>query len=72
MQQQKLSLKDMEQAINNFNNSEKLKLMEIIINKLKLKKTSKKINWNELYGLGKGIWDQDAQEYVNSLREDRV
>ena len=29
-------------------------------------------SWNELYGLGKGVWDgQDAQEYVNEMREDR-
>jgi hypothetical protein len=30
-------------------------------------------DWTKLYGLGKGIWNgEDAQDYVNRLREDRV
>ncbi len=30
-------------------------------------------DWAKLYGLGKGIWnDEDAQDYVNRIREDRV
>jgi len=29
--------------------------------------------WEALYGLGKGLWKkEDAQEYVNRLREDRI
>ncbi len=27
--------------------------------------------WEEMYGIGKGIWKNDAQEYVNQSREDR-
>ncbi len=27
---------------------------------------------SEVMGIGKGIWTQDAQEYVNDLREDRI
>jgi hypothetical protein len=31
------------------------------------------LDWKALYGLGKGLWkDEDAQEYVNRLREERV
>jgi hypothetical protein len=31
------------------------------------------IDWKGLYGLGKGLWiGEDAQEYVNLLREERV
>lgn len=30
-------------------------------------------DWAKLYGLGKGIWNgEDAQDYVNRIREDRV
>lgn len=29
-------------------------------------------DWDDLYGLGKGLWnDEDAQNYVERLREDR-
>lgn len=32
----------------------------------------KKLDWKELYGLGKGLWKtEDAQEFVNCLREER-
>jgi len=35
--------------------------------------TQKTLDWSELYGLGKGLWEsEDAQEYVNRLREDRI
>lgn len=31
------------------------------------------LGWTKLYGLGKGIWNgEDAQAYVDRLREDRV
>jgi hypothetical protein len=30
------------------------------------------LDWNELYGLGKGLWEnKDAQQYINKLRKDR-
>jgi len=29
--------------------------------------------WNDLYGMGKGIWrGDDAQDYVNRAREERI
>ena len=28
----------------------------------------KELDWNKLYGLGTGLWKEDAQEYVNRLR----
>lgn len=35
-------------------------------------KTKKNLDWNKLYGLGKGLWKgEDAQEHVNRLRKDR-
>lgn len=33
----------------------------------------RQLDWQGLYGLGKGLWaDEDAQEYINRLREDRL
>lgn len=33
----------------------------------------KELDWNKLYGLGKDLWKgEDAQVYVNRLREDRI
>ncbi|MEJ2165524.1 MAG: hypothetical protein P8X90_08340 [Desulfobacterales bacterium] len=30
-------------------------------------------DWSAMYGIGKGLWEnQDAQDYVNGLREDRA
>jgi hypothetical protein len=29
------------------------------------------LSWEEMYGIGKGVWEIDAQEYVNQLREER-
>lgn len=28
-------------------------------------------DWDEIYGIGSGLWREDAQEYVNKMREDR-
>ncbi len=39
------------------------------LRKVRIPETQAK--WDELYGLGKGIWQEDAQEYVNRIREDR-
>jgi hypothetical protein len=30
------------------------------------------LDWNDLYGLGKGLWKEDAQAYVSLSREDRM
>ena len=52
-----------------------IKLIETLARQLRQKNTSAKqrLNWTELYGLGKGLWvKEDAQEYVNKLREDRI
>ena len=32
---------------------------------------SKGVELGEFYGLGRGLWKEDAQEYVSRLREDR-
>jgi hypothetical protein len=45
------------------------------LSNLRRRRTRKKpvCDWTELYGLGKGLWRrQDAQAYVNRVREDRM
>jgi len=49
-------------------------LLEILARQLKEKSSSARqdLDWSELYGLGKGLWDnEDAQDYVDRIREDR-
>jgi len=48
---------------------------ELIENIIHLKKQTRKENnnWEDIYGIGRGIWKGiDAQDYVNQIREDRV
>ena len=54
---------------------EYIELIERLVHRLHDKRNTPPIqrDWQELYGLGKGLWDgEDAQEYVNRLREDRL
>lgn len=52
---------------------DKIILMEKLIHQLKeeseMQEKSKPCE--ELYGMGKGVWNCDAQQYVNQLREER-
>jgi len=53
---------------------EQLRLVERILHKLRQAGLGEKrdLDWDELYGAGKGLWDgEDAQDYVNRMREDR-
>ena len=70
-----ITLEKIEKEIKRLAPQEQLKLVERII--YQLRKTGlamkKELDWNKLYGLGEGLWKgEDAQEYVNRLREDRV
>lgn len=54
-----------------------LELVDRLVHRLSLREEEhpKKeyLDWRDLYGLGKGLWTgEDAQEYVNRLREDRI
>ena len=54
---------------------EQLRLVERIIHKLRETHIAERepLDWSELYGLGKGLWNgEDAQEYVNKSRENRT
>ena len=73
--QRKLTLEKIEKEAERLTPQEQLKLVERLVHQLM--KTGliikKELDWNNLYGLGKGIWKgEDAQEYVNSLREERL
>lgn len=52
---------------------EKIKLMEKLVHQLKIEKEEleEAVSWDEMYGIGRGIWKVDAQDYVNQIREDR-
>ena len=52
---------------------EHIKLLETLAQQLRKKSNStlKELDWADLYGLGRGLWDkEDAQDYVNRTRED--
>jgi len=68
------TLNKLEKEIEQLTISEQLELIERIIRRIKkIKQTGKPFEWDKLYGIGKGLWeDEDAQEYVNRLREDRI
>ncbi len=53
---------------------EKMQLLEKLIRQLRREEdvAVKRLSWENMYGIGKGIWDGDAQEYVNALREERT
>lgn len=64
-----------EKEIERLSPKDQLKLVEKLT--LQLRKTGttvkKELDWKNLYGLGKGLWKgEDAQEYVNRRREERV
>lgn len=75
LSEKNISLKEMEKNIEKLNPKEQLMLMGKIIQLLEKSSlvTKKELDWKELYGLGKGLWNGlDAQEYVNHLREERL
>ena len=69
------SLERIEKEIERLSPKDQLKLVEKLTHQLR--KTGiavrKELDWKTLYGLGKGLWKgEDAQDYVNRLREDRM
>jgi hypothetical protein len=69
------NLGKIEREVEKLSPQEQLKLVEKLAHKLR--KTGivmkKELDWKNLYGLGKGLWKgEDAQEYVNRLRENRA
>ncbi len=69
-----ITLEKIEKEAEKLSPQEQLKLVERLAHQLR--KTGitmkKQLDWTALYGLGKGLWKEDAQKYVNRLREDRA
>jgi len=69
------NLEKIESQIMNLPIFEQIRLIERIARRLRSVQTKLGIdlNWNDLYGTGKGMWgEEDAQDYVNRAREDRI
>jgi len=69
-----VTFENVEKKIEKLKPQEQLKLVERVAHQLR--KTvlvpEKELDLNKLYGLGKGLWKgEDAQEFVNRLREER-
>jgi hypothetical protein len=69
------ALGNIEKEIEKLSPKDQLKLLEKLAHQLR--KTGlalkKELDWTNLYGLGKELWKgEDAQEYVNRSREDRM
>jgi hypothetical protein len=72
----RVSLRKIEEDVSLLSSQEQLLLVERLIHRMRTAKpasqTVEAAAWDELYGLGKGVWQgQDAQEHVTNLREDR-
>lgn len=68
------SLETIEKQAAKLSLQDHIKLMEALARQLREKSipAQQQLDWSSLYGLGKGLWEsEDAQEYVNRVREDR-
>jgi hypothetical protein len=67
-------LENIENQIMNLPVSEQIYLIERIARRVRSvqSKEGANLNWNDLYGTERGIWGDDAQDYVNRAREDRI
>ncbi|MGD0919843.1 MAG: hypothetical protein ABSB22_25680 [Thermodesulfobacteriota bacterium] len=69
------TLGKIEKEIERLSPKDQLKLVKKLTHQLRKSRITirKDLDWKGLYGLGKGFWKgEDAQEYVNRLREERV
>ncbi|MBU1182282.1 MAG: hypothetical protein ABIJ52_00210 [Pseudomonadota bacterium] len=70
------NLEKIESQIMNLSVSDQIHLIERIARRVRSVQAKSEIttlNWNDLYGMGKGIWrGDDAQDYVNRAREERI
>lgn len=68
------NLRKLERELENLSLRDQEKLAARLAQRLQqVRREKKSHDWAKLYGLGKGLWKgEDAQGYVNRLREDRV
>ena len=68
-----VAIEKIEKEIEKLTPQQQLQLVEKLAHSLR--KTGftvkKELDWKGLYGLGKGLWKEDAQTHINKLREDR-
>jgi hypothetical protein len=66
--------KKIERQVENLSLRDKQKLLAKLVKGLRQRDRRKGTrDWTKLYGLGKGLWNgEDAQDYVNRSREDRM
>ena len=70
-----MTLEKIEKELEKLTPNEQLKVVEKLAHHLRKTGLEMKrgLDWNKLYGLGKGLWkNEDAQDYVNRLRENRI
>ena len=70
-----LNLEEIETAIERMPADKQLHILGKIAASLRSKSVSRQkrtTGWDSLYGAAKGIWTEDAQEYVNRQREERI
>ena len=69
------NLEKIESQIMSLPVSEQIHLIERVARRVRSiqAKSGMALNWNDLYGTGKGLWrGDDAQDYVNRAREERI
>jgi len=72
--QRNATLEKIEKQAERLTPQEQLRLVDKLIHQLTRAGLTqeKPLDWSKLYGLGKGLWKgNNAQEYVNKLREER-
>jgi hypothetical protein len=68
-------LEEVKRMVSDLTPQDQLRLVETLARRLRKAEFHEKkgVDWNELYGLGKGLWtDEDAQDYVSRVRADRA
>ena len=65
-----MDLKEIIQEIEKLSDEKKRELFQIISTQLKKRELAIK-SLDKIRGAGKGLWNLDAQEYINQMREDR-
>lgn len=66
-----LSLENIWMETRKLSRLEQMELLEKLIHQMRIEETSPResIDWEHMYGIGKGTWNIDAQEYVDNIRE---
>ena len=67
-----VTFEKIEKEIERLTLEDQLKLVEKLARQLRKTglATKKELDWNKLYGLGKGLWKgEDAQKHINCLRQ---